>query len=85
MNFLAHIDILPHEALLDPQGKAVEMGLSKLNLPQITNVRVGKHIRLKVQAHNREKAFENVDKACSDLLANSIMEKYKFTLEEIPE
>jgi len=41
MIFIAHIDIMPHDALLDPQGKAVESGLAKLNLENLTQVRVG--------------------------------------------
>ena len=38
MRFIANINILPHDALLDPQGKAVEGALVKLKLPEITNV-----------------------------------------------
>jgi len=83
MRFIANINILPHDALLDPQGKAVEGALVKLKLPEITNVRVGKHIRLQVEADNNAQASEMVDSACKQLLSNVIMERYKFTLEEI--
>jgi len=83
MRFIANINILPHDALLDPQGKAVEGALVKLKLPEITNVRVGKHIRLQVEAYNNAQASEMVDSACKQLLSNVIMERYKFTLEEI--
>jgi phosphoribosylformylglycinamidine synthase len=83
MKFIANINILPHDALLDPQGKAVEGALVKLKLPEITNVRVGKHIRLQVEADNHTQASEMVDSACKRLLSNIIMERYKFTLEEI--
>ena len=83
MKFIANINILPHDALLDPQGKAVEGALVKLKLPEITNVRVGKHIRLQVEADNHTLASEMVDSACKQLLSNIIMERYKFTLEEI--
>jgi len=83
MRFIANINILPHDALLDPQGKAVEGALVKLKLPEITNVRVGKHIRLQVEADNNTQASEMVDSACKQLLSNVIMERYKFTLEEI--
>ena len=48
MTFTAHIEILPHPELLDPQGKAVLLGLSNLNITAIKDVRVGKHIVLTI-------------------------------------
>jgi phosphoribosylformylglycinamidine synthase PurS subunit len=85
MKFRANVNILPHDALLDPQGKAVEGALIKLNLSEITNVRVGKHITLQVEAENYNQASEMVDSACKQLLSNIIMERYKFTLKELTE
>jgi phosphoribosylformylglycinamidine synthase len=85
MKFRANVNILPHDALLDPQGKAVEGALIKLNLSEITNVRVGKHITLQVEAENYNQASQMVDSACKQLLSNIIMERYKFTLEELTE
>jgi phosphoribosylformylglycinamidine synthase len=83
MKFTAHIDIMPHDALLDPQGKAVEGGLAKLNLAELTQVRVGKHIRLLVEAENQAQADALVDSACKQLLANTIMERFHYRLEII--
>lgn len=83
MIFTAHIDIMPHDALLDPQGKAVEGGLAKLNMANLTQVRVGKHIRLQVEADSLEAAHTVVDAACTQLLANTIMERFQYTLEHI--
>ncbi|MBM3918315.1 MAG: phosphoribosylformylglycinamidine synthase subunit PurS [Sphingomonadales bacterium] len=83
MKFIAHIDIMPHDALLDPQGKAVEGGLAKLNLSTLTQVRVGKHIRLQVEADNSGDAGALVDSACRHLLANTIMERFQYRLEEL--
>ena len=39
MTFTAHVEILPHPELLDPQGKAVLLGLSNLNITAIKDVR----------------------------------------------
>jgi phosphoribosylformylglycinamidine synthase len=80
MKFKAEIDIMPHEALLDPQGKAVSHSMKNLNLPEITEVRIGKHISLYVEADNEKTAGEKVDEACKKLLCNPIMEYYKFSL-----
>ena len=80
MKYKAEIDVMPLEALLDPQGKAVTGSMKNLGLPEIENVRIGKHITLLVDATSEEDAKEKVDSACAKLLANPIMEFYSFTL-----
>ncbi len=80
MEFKAEIDIMPLDALLDPQGKAVTSSMKNLGLSEITNVRIGKHITLHVEAENENAAEAKVDEACRRLLANQIMEKYTFTI-----
>jgi phosphoribosylformylglycinamidine synthase subunit PurS len=80
--FRANIDVMPHDNLLDPQGKAVSSSMSNLGLPEITGVRIGKHITLEVSANDKKAAESKVDEACKKLLANLIMEKYVFSVEE---
>jgi phosphoribosylformylglycinamidine synthase len=83
MEFKAEIDIMPLDALLDPQGKAVTSSMKNLGLSEITNVRIGKHITLHIDTKDRAAAEAKVDEACRRLLANQIMEKYAFTLHEL--
>lgn len=83
MIFKAEIDIMPLEAILDPQGKAVTASMKNLGLNEISNVRIGKHITLKVEANDETTATEKVDAACKELLCNQIMESYSFTLETV--
>jgi phosphoribosylformylglycinamidine synthase len=83
MKFKAEIDIMPQDALLDPQGKAVSNSMPSIGLPEITGVRVGRHIRLFVEAASKEDAQAKVDEACKKLLANLIMETYTFQIEEV--
>jgi phosphoribosylformylglycinamidine synthase PurS subunit len=83
MKFSARITIMPLKALLDPQGKAVTHSMKNLNLEQIENVRIGKHITLEVDADDEKSAREQVDTACTKLLANPIMESYDFILEKV--
>lgn len=80
--FHASIDVMPHDNLLDPQGKAVSGSMVNLGLPEIRNVRIGKHITLQVEAKDRQEAEAKVDEACRKLLANLVMEKYSFTVTE---
>ncbi|MEC8616830.1 MAG: phosphoribosylformylglycinamidine synthase subunit PurS [Bacteroidota bacterium] len=82
MKFKASIDVMPLEALLDPQGKAVTQSMSNLGLNEISNVRIGKHITLFVEAENVEAAKEQVNQACNKLLCNQIMESFTFSLEK---
>ena len=83
MKFRAEIDIMQLKALLDPQGKAVTSSLKNLDLSEIENVRIGKHISLEIEADSKEAAGAKVDEACKRLLANQIMESYDFELVEI--
>lgn len=80
MKYIAEIDIMTRPEILDPQGKAVKLGLHNLQMDSIDNVRIGKHVRLEVEAGGEEQARETVDTACRQLLANLIMEEYSFTL-----
>jgi len=80
MKFTAQINVMPHKALLDPQGKAVTHSMKNLNLNQIENVRIGKHITLEVEADSESVAKEQVEQACKKLLANPIMESYEFVI-----
>jgi phosphoribosylformylglycinamidine synthase len=82
MKFIAEIDVMPLKALLDPQGKAVSGSMKNVGLPEITNVRIGKHITLEIEAKDKSVASEKVDKACAELLCNQIMEGYKFEIYE---
>lgn len=83
MKYTAHITVMPQKALLDPQGRAVTASMKNLDLSEIQNVRIGKHITLEIDASTQEVAREKVDTACKKLLANPIMETYEFELKEI--
>jgi phosphoribosylformylglycinamidine synthase subunit PurS len=80
IKFKAEINIMPHDALLDPQGKAVTGSMKNIGLPQIQNVRIGKHISMELSAVDKDAAHQMVDDACKKLLANLIMERYDFVL-----
>jgi phosphoribosylformylglycinamidine synthase len=57
--------------------------MKNLHLPEISNVRIGKHISLEVEASDKKTAESKVDEACKKLLANQIMESYRFELVEV--
>jgi phosphoribosylformylglycinamidine synthase len=82
MKFHAHINIMPQKALLDPQGRAVTASMKNLNLSEIQNVRIGKHITIEIEAASKDTAFEKAETACKQLLANPVMETYEITISE---
>ena len=80
MKFIAEIDIMPMKEILDPQGKAVKLGLKNMGISNVSDVRVGKHITLELEAATEKEAAEEVEMACKKLLANMIMEDYSFKI-----
>lgn len=83
MKFQAEINVMPLKEILDPQGKAVTGSMKNIGLPEVQNVRIGKHITLEIEAASEAEAKEKVDTACKNLLANMIMESYEFELKQI--
>ncbi len=80
MIFTVQIKVMPLKDLLDPQGKAVIGGLQNLGLNNVTDVRIGKHIDLQIEAENKEAALETAEGAAKKLLANPVMEVYEITI-----
>lgn len=74
--YTAHINVMPLKELLDPQGKAVMSGLGNLGLKQITDVRIGKHITLQVEASSADDAKKIAEEAAKKVLSNQVMEYF---------
>ncbi len=77
MIFTVQIKVMPLKDLLDPQGKAVMGGLQNLGLNDVTDVRIGKHIDLQIEADAKEVALAIAEDAAKKLLANPVMEVYE--------
>lgn len=69
------IDVLLKHEILDPQGRAVEGALPGLGYDGVTDVRVGKHLELVVDADGDALA-DTVDRLCADFLTNPVIESY---------
>ena len=68
------------KSVLDPQGKAVQQALSSLGFPEVKDVRMGKYIELDLGSADKPKAEEKVRAMCEKLLANIVIEEYRFEL-----
>lgn len=72
---------MPKKELLDPQGKTVSNNMKNVDIHDIIDVRIGKHITMQLTADSQESAEAKVEAACKKLLANVIMEDYSYTVE----
>lgn len=69
------------EGVLDPQGKAVERSLHSLGYREVGEVRMGKYMELSLNLSSREEAQARVREMCARLLANPVIEDYRFEIE----
>ncbi len=69
------------ENVLDPQGNAVQGSLQTLGFSEVSKVRIGKYLELQLDTTDRAEAEERVKAMCEKLLANTVVEDYRFELE----
>jgi phosphoribosylformylglycinamidine synthase len=81
--YQARIYVTLRPSVLDPAGVAVESGLQQLGYEGVEQVRIGKYIELMLSAANEEKARQQLDDICDQLLANPVIENYRFDLVEV--
>jgi len=63
--------------LSDPQGKAVESSLPALGWTNVTDVRVGRHVALTVEAASEQEARSQVEEMAGRLLSNPVIEGFR--------
>jgi phosphoribosylformylglycinamidine synthase len=81
MGFVAAVNVMLKDGIADPQGMTIERALPALGFTGVVGVRVGKRIRLEVDATSEEEARERVQQMCERLLANPVIESFEVTLE----
>jgi phosphoribosylformylglycinamidine synthase len=81
--FEARIEITHRPGILDPQGATVERALPALGYDNVRAVRVGKSIRLVLDAADSGAARSQVDEMCRRLLANPVIEDFAVELTAI--
>ncbi len=76
----AKIYITLKDGVLDPQGQASLNALKHLNFNKAESVRQGKFIELTLAEKDKDKAAKMVTEMCEQLLANTVIENYRFDL-----
>ena len=79
-DLLARVFITPKRGILDPQGKAVESSLHTLGFGEVADVRVGKYVELRLQDRGTNDVEVRLRAMCEQLLANGVIEDYRFEL-----
>ncbi|MBV9384974.1 MAG: phosphoribosylformylglycinamidine synthase subunit PurS [Chroococcidiopsidaceae cyanobacterium CP_BM_ER_R8_30] len=80
--YQARIYVTLRPSVLDPAGTAVQSGLQHMGYETVEQVRIGKYVELVLSAADEDKAREQVDRICDRLLANPVIENYRFDLTE---
>lgn len=81
--YLARVDVTLKPAVNDPQGNTVRDALHALGFPEVGSVRAGKYMEVKLDADNKKKAEEQVTEMCKRLLANPVIEDFRFEIDEV--
>jgi phosphoribosylformylglycinamidine synthase subunit PurS len=77
---LAKIYVTPKKAILDPQGKAIAHSLHALDYNEVGDVRMGKYLEVSLQGLSRAQAEQRVEEMCRRLLANLVIEDFRFEI-----
>ncbi len=77
----AKIHVTLKQGILDPQGKAIEHALDSLGFKNTTNMRVGKYMEVEVNETDQAKVDSQVRAMCEKLLANTVIEDYRYELQ----
>ncbi|MDB6025510.1 MAG: purS [Verrucomicrobiales bacterium] len=76
----AKIIITPKKAVLDPQGKTVQVALDHMGYKGVGAVHVGKYMEIELTGGDKEGWRKQIDDACHKILSNPVIEDYKFEI-----
>jgi phosphoribosylformylglycinamidine synthase subunit PurS len=81
--YLARVQVMLKSTVNDPQGNTIADGLRSLGFSEVEGVRAGKYLEVRLSAASEAEASQRVDAMCDKLLANSVIETYRFEVEAL--
>ncbi len=81
--FLARVYVTLKPTVNDPQGLTIRGALHSLGFADVESVRAGKYLEVSLAAKSRAQAEKQLTEMCRKLLANPVIEDYRFELEEL--
>ena len=83
--FLARVYVTLKPTVSDPQGQTVLATLSNLGFDTATDIRVGKYLEVRINEVDQSRADLLVNRMCETLLANPVIEEFRYDLEPVQE
>ncbi|KEF36246.1 phosphoribosylformylglycinamidine synthase, purS protein [Schinkia azotoformans MEV2011] len=80
--FKVKVFVTLKESVLDPQGAAVKNSLHSMSYNDVTDVRIGKYLELTLDQNTKD-VEQTVKEMCDRLLANPVIEDYRYEIEEV--
>ena len=80
--FVARVYVTLKPTVNDPQGLTIRGGLHLLGFAPVDSVRAGKYLEIRFDEEDEATASDKVKEMCDRLLANPVVEQYRFELEE---
>jgi len=81
--YLAEVCITLKPTVNDPQGLTIKGALHNLGFASVDDVRAGKYMELRIEESDPTKANQQVNEMCHKLLANPVIENYRFELKRV--
>lgn len=83
MKVLAKVHITLKPGVNDPQGLAICGGLESLGFRGVEEVRAGRYLEVRFESANQESATREMEEMCQKLLANTVIETYRYEIEQV--
>ncbi|HZP26725.1 MAG TPA: phosphoribosylformylglycinamidine synthase subunit PurS [Dehalococcoidia bacterium] len=81
--FQARVYVTLKSTVNDPQGLTIKDALHSLGFGSVESVRAGKYMDVRINSADRAEAEKQVAEMCRRLLANPVIEEFRYDLEEL--
>lgn len=81
--WLAKVFVTLKPVVNDPQGITIQGALHNLGFASVQRVRAGKYFEIRLEAANAEDAQRITADMCSQLLANPVIEDFRYEVEAV--
>ncbi len=83
LRYLARVYVTLKPTVNDPQGLTIRGALHQLSFTEVDSVRAGKYLEVRLSAPDEAAAGERVAEMCRKLLANPVIEEFRYDLEPL--
>ena len=81
-SFSVEVFVVLRPMVNDPEGLVIRDGLRTIGFNEVASVRSGKYLTIELECEDRAEAESRVTEMCDKLLANPVIEEYRFAIKE---